>query len=310
MAHWQSAVDDWFARHHGIASAATLEGLGMSSSTMHRLAQQQRLIRVMPGVFKSAQWPTTFEQTLAAVCARNESAHIAFTTADRLWGFRGVKDRTLHALLVHGAAPRIPGVIVHRCRRIDPVDIVERPDGIRVTSPPRSLFDSADMLGFDAARSILEQMLHEGLCTLETVVDTVARLQHPHRPGSRTMRAVIASKPRWQSALQSGLEWRVLQEIERQGLPMPVAQCPVHLPDGHVIHLDFGWPEWQLGLEVDDPAWHDGALESHRDARRDRKAAVAGWLVPRITRLDVEHGIRDAVADVAAIVAHRRSGRG
>ncbi len=109
MAHWQSAVDDWFARHHGIASAATLERLGMSSSTMHRLAQQQRLIRVMPGVFRSAQWPTTFEQTLAAVCARNDSAHIAFTTADRLWGFRGVKDRALHALVVHGAAPDSPG---------------------------------------------------------------------------------------------------------------------------------------------------------------------------------------------------------
>jgi hypothetical protein len=310
MAHWYSAVDDWFAHHHGIASATTLERLGMSSSTMHRLAHEQRLIRVMPGVFRSAQWPATFEQTLAAACARNPGVVIAFTTADRLWQFRGVTDRALHVLVTHGASPEIPGADVHRCRRIDPVDVVERPDGIRVTSPPRSLFDSADMLGFDATRSVLEQILHEGLCTIDTVIDTVARLAHPHRPGSRTIRAVIDSKPRWQAALQSGLEWKVLQEIDRQGLPIPVAQCPVQLPGDALIHLDFGWPAWKVGLEVDDPTWHDGALASQRDNRRDRKAAMAGWIVPRLSRLDVEQGVRDAVSDVAAIIARRRTEAG
>jgi very-short-patch-repair endonuclease len=302
MAHWQSAVDDWFAAHHGIAAASTLERLGMSSSTMHRLAQQQRLVRVMPGVFRSAQWPTTFEQTLAAACARNDSVAIGLTTADRMWGFRGVRDREFHVLLVHGSSPEMPGIVVHRCRRIDPVDIVERPDGIRLTSPPRSLFDSADMLGFESARSVLEQILHEGMCTLATVIDTVSRLYHPNRPGSRTMRAVLDSKPKWQRALQSGLELKVLFEIERQSLPAPIAQCPVQLPDGTVIHLDFGWPQWRVGLEVDDPAWHDGAVESTRDARRGRKATIAGWTVPRITRLDVERSIGEAVGDVAAII--------
>jgi len=256
----------------------------------------------MPGVFRSAQWPVTFEQTLAAACARNDSALIGLTTADRMWGFRGVKNRDLHVLLVHGSSPEIPGVVVHRCRRIDPVDIVERPDGIRLTSPPRSLFDSADMLGFAAARSVLEQILHEGMCTLDTVVDTVSRLYHPNRPGSRTMRAVLDSKPNWQVALQSGLELKVLFEIERQSLPTPIAQCPVELPDGSIIHLDFGWPAWKVGLEVDDPTWHDGALESTRDARRGRKAAIVGWAVPRITRLDTERSIVEAVGDVAAII--------
>lgn len=310
MAKWHTAVDDWFADHHGIAAASTLERLGMSSSTMHRLAEQRRLVRVMPGVFRSAQWPVTFEQTLAAACARNDSVQIGFTTADRMWNFRGITDRGLHVLLVHGSSPELPGIVVHRCRRIDPVDIVERPDGIRLTSPPRSLFDSADMLGFDATRSVLEQILHEGLCTLDTVVDTVSRLYHPNRPGSRTMRAVVDSKPKWQRALHSGLELKVLMEIERQGLPAPVAQCPVELPDGTIIHVDFGWPEWKVGLEVDDPTWHSGALESHRDARRDRKATMQGWLVPRVSRLDVEQGVRDAVADVRVIIDRRRASAG
>ena len=309
MAHWQRAVDDWFASHHGIVSAHTLERLGMPSSTIYRLAQEQRLVRMMPGVFRSAQWPSTNAQQLAAACARNEHAYIAFTTACREWGFRGVSDPTLHVITEHGASPEMPHIVVHRTRRLDPVDVVKRPDGIRLTSPPRSLFDSADMLGFRSSRSILEQMLNENMCTMGTVIDTVTRLYHPNRPGSLTMRRVIASKPRWERALQSDLELRVLLAIERHGLPRPVPQYPVVLPDGQLIHLDFAWPEWKVGLEVDDPAWHAGADASHRDARRDRKATSMGWAVVRVSRLDVTDDLDGAVADVAATIALRRAPR-
>jgi very-short-patch-repair endonuclease len=201
--------------------------------------------------------------------------------------------------------PEIDGIVVHRCRRIDPVDIVDRPDGIRLTSPPRSLFDSADMLGLSVARSVMEQILHEELCTLGTITDTFARLAHPNRPGSRTMAEVIASRPTWRQALHSDLEQRVLVEIERQLLPSPVTQCPVQLPMGRVIHLDFGWPEWRVGLEVDDPAWHAGFEERHRDMGRDRKAAMVGWSVSRVSKIDVESALRDAIGDIATIIRAR-----
>lgn len=305
MAKWHTTVDDWFAGHHGIASAATLERLGMSASTMHRQAREGRLVKVMPGVFRSAQWPDTLEQRMAAVCARNESAVIGLTTADREWGFRGVRDRGLYALVPHGCSPELPGIVVRRCRHIDPVDIVSRPDGIRLTSPPRSLFDSADMLGFDTTRSVLEQILNDGICTIETVIDTVTRLYHPNRPGSRTIRAVVESRPNWDRALQSGLELRVLLEIERQGLVRPTPQCPIVLADGSVIHVDFGWPQWKVAIEVDHPTWHSGERESQRDARRDRMATVVGWSVTRIPRLEIEQGLRAAIADVARILRQR-----
>jgi hypothetical protein len=306
MAHWQSAVDHWFATHHGIAAARTLEQLGMSSSTIYRLAQEERLVRVMPGVFRSAQWPFGRSQRLAAACASNDQVFIGFTTACREWGLRGVDDPSIHVLTVHGSSPELPDVVVHRTRRIDPVDIVERPDGIRLTSPPRSLFDAADMLGFRSSRSMLEQMLNEQMCTMGTVIDTVTRLYHPNRPGSLTMRRVISSKPRWERALQSDLELRVLLAIERRGLPRPQPQCPVMLPDGQLIHLDFGWPQWKVGLEVDDPAWHGGVDAARRDARRDRKATSIGWAIARIPRLDVEGDLDDALGDVDATIRLRR----
>lgn len=305
MPAWRSAVDDWLRTHHGVIGADGLEQCGMSLRTAERWVADRRFERLMPGVFKSAQWPESLEQWCVAACARNSAAMIGLTTAGALWKHRGVRNRGLHTLLPHGRAPELPGMIVHRCRQIDPVDVVERPDGIRLTSPPRTVFDSADMLGFEGTRSVLEQVLREEQCTFGTMCDTLSRLYHPNRPGSRTMLEVIRSKPSWQRALQSELEVRVLMEIERQGLPSPVTQCPVMLPGGLPIHLDFGWPTWKVGLEVDDPTWHDGAAESQRDARRDRKATSVGWAIARVTRLDVEGDLRDAVHDVGVIIGGR-----
>ena len=305
MTTWQSALDAWFRTHHGVISAPQLNYLGCSTSTVRRMVARNELVIAQRGVYISSQWPIGREQTMAAACARNPAALIGFTTAFKVWGVRRVADRLIHVLVPHGSSPELEGVVVHRCRRIDEIDIVRRDDGINLTSPARSLFDSADMLGVSASRSAMEQLLSEKRCTLEAILHTYFRLAHPNRPGSRTMAEVIASRPQWRKALQSDLEFRVLEEIERQRLPPVVTQCPVDLGNGRVIHLDFGWPQWQVGLEVDDPAWHDGAEESHRDANRDRKAAVVGWLVPRVSKIDVHGDLADAIHDIAIILRQR-----
>ena len=306
MPIWRSRVDDWFRTHHGVISLPQLRLLGCSSSTVHRMVARGELIVLLPGVFRSAQWPESEVQWLVAACARNPLAAVAFTTACRQWGYRRVDDQRLHLLVPHGSTPLMEPFVLHRCRRIDAVDIVERPDGIRLTSPPRTLFDSADLLGLAASRSVLEQILNEQLCTIDTVIDTFVRLGHPNRPGTHTMRAALGARPKWRRALQSDLEFRVLDAIERAGLPVPVAQCPVQLLDGRIIHLDFGWPEWRVGLEIDDPAWHDGVQERHNDMGRDRKAAVVGWHVLRASKIDVDGALGDAVDDVSSVIRRRR----
>jgi very-short-patch-repair endonuclease len=240
-------------------------------------------------------------QMLAAACARNSAALVGFTTAGQEWAMRRMKDASAHILVPHGCSPELEGLIVHRCRRIDPVDIVERPDGIRLTSPPRTLFDSADLIGKEATLSVLEQLLDEQRITLGTVTDTFERLYHPRRPGSKTMLAVIRSRVDWRAALQSDLEVRVLTEIERQRVPPPEPQFRVDVGRGYVI-IDFAWPAVRLAVEVDHPAWHAGSLESHRDKTRDRKLATLGWVTSRITDIDVHGGLADAVNDIAIIL--------
>lgn len=302
-APWRRSMDAWFSTHLGIISAFKLVEFGCSDRNIGWMVDRRELITMLPGVFRSAQWPCNREQTMAAVCARNPAALIGFTTAGQLWGLRRMTDTRIHVLVPHGHSPQMEGVVVHRCRRIDPVDVVERPDGIRLTSPPRTLFDSADMIGSESTASVLEQLLNEQRVTFGTISDTVQRLFHPHRPGSRTMLAVIRSRPAWRKALQSDLEVRVLEEMSRQGLSVPVTQFPIRLPGGRDIAIDFAWPSARLAIEVDHPAWHAGAVDSHADKGRDRKLATIGWTSARITDIDVNGGLREAVADIGVILA-------
>jgi very-short-patch-repair endonuclease len=159
------------------------------------------------------------------------------------------------------------------------------------------------MIGKDATTSVLEQLLNEQRLTFGTVTDTVTRLYHPRRPGSKTVLAVIRSRPAWRAALQSDLEVRVLDEMSRQRLPVPVTQLPMRLPNGRDIVIDFAWPAVKLAVEVDHPTWHAGAVDSHADKGRDRKLTTIGWTSARITDIDVNSGLREAVADIGEIFA-------
>ena len=95
----------------------------------------------------------------------------------------------------------------------------------------------------------------------------------------------------------------MLQEMSRQQLPGPVPQFRMRLPGHeHEIAIDFAWPSVKLAIEVDHPAWHAGARDSHADKGRDRKLTAIGWTTARITDVDVAGGLRDAVADVGAIL--------
>jgi hypothetical protein len=297
-------MDRWLSTHLGIISTSKLHSFGCSYRNVTKMVERGELVTMLPGVFRSAQWPCGREQIMAAVCARNFAALIGFTTAGQLWGQRRMRDPLIHVLIPHGHSPELEGVVVHRCRRIDPVDIVERPDGIRLTSPPRTLFDCGDMIGIEATTSVLEQMLNEHRLTFGTVADTVQRLYHPLRPGAKTLLKVIGSRPEWQAALQSDLEVKVLTEITRQGLPQPCPQFEVILPTQRRIKIDFAWPSSKLAIEVDHPAWHDGAAESHSDKGRDRKLTTVGWTCSRITDIDVNGGLSEAVADIGAILAN------
>ncbi|MEZ5274144.1 MAG: type IV toxin-antitoxin system AbiEi family antitoxin domain-containing protein [Ilumatobacteraceae bacterium] len=264
MPTWQHALDEWFRTHHGIATNGELLDLGLSQRTIGRMVADGRLITMQPGVFRSAQWPASTLATMRAACARNPHALVGITSACAEWGLRRVPDLGVHLLVPHGSSPELRGVTVHRCRTIDEVDRVERPDGIRLTSPPRSLFDSADLLGLSAARSVTEQLIHEGMSTIGTIADTYTRLRHPGRPGSHdAARAGIPPEVEQGTPLEPGIAGAGGDRAP--GSAGAGAPVPDHLRRRHRGPRRLRLAAVEGGVGGDDPAWHAGSQERHRD---------------------------------------------
>lgn len=299
---WAREVNQLFADQSGIISIDQLLASGVSLRSTRRMVATGNLDTVLPGIFRSAAWPMGRDQIMAAGCLRNPLAALAFTTAGQIHGLRKMTDASVHLLVPHGSSPDLPGLIVHRCRRIDPQDVIDLCHGKRVTSVARTLFDAGAIIGPHRVRSALEHALDRKLVTLEDIAETTARLFHKRRPGSREIKYALAARSEWTAAVQSDLELRVLKTMQRMGLPTPQLQYELILPDGSKIRFDFAWPRAFVALEVDHSFWHAGSSESRSDKRRDRLATQAGWTTIRITEDDLADGLDEVLGQVASII--------
>ncbi|QGG96752.1 hypothetical protein [Actinomarinicola tropica] len=302
-------LGSWLRTHHGVVTRFRLLELGFASSSVGHLVRSGRLRRLWPGAFVSADVEVARPQLMSAICQLHPWAAIGFTTAGAQWGLRGMSDPVVHVLVPHAMTPAVardPRVRVHRCRRIDPVDLAgRRSDGVRLTSPPRTLFDSAALLPVDASASSVEHALSMGLCTMPTIMSTLSRLRHPDRPGALRFEAVLASRRDLRGVARSVLEMEVRTGVAAAGLPQPILNMPFRLADGSPIVIDLAWPDHRVAVEVDHPFWHDGEREAARDKRRDRKLAAMGWISLRIPKIDVETRLAEAVADVGEVLVLR-----
>lgn len=291
-----------FSQQFGMISARQLIEKGCSERTIRRMASEGALQTVLPGVFRSPSWPMGREQLMVAGCLRNSAAALAFTTAGQIHGLRKMFDDRVHLLVPHGSSPDLPGLVVHRCRKIDPEDIVPLGNGMRVTSVARTLFDVGGVIGHRRVVSALENALDRKLVNMDAMSEVTLRLFHRRRPGSREIRSALMARSDWTSALQSDLEVRVLAAIRRAGLPMPVVQYELLFEDGHIVRFDFAWPHIRVALEVDHSFWHVGSEESRKDKQRDRKVATLSWQTLRITEDDVRVGLDGVMLDLAAVI--------
>ena len=307
MSAFNSHVATWFANHYGTATSFELARLGMSRHQRERLVSEKILLVVHRGVYRLASSPLTFEARCRAVCAACPEAVIGAESAARWWAFRGVRwtDEPL-VLTPPGSHPIASGVTIRRSNLLDPRDVVEIKPGIRVTSPPRTVFDLARDLPDRVIEALLEQVLDRH-CAMPTIWDLHRRMSRRGRDGAARFGRVLSQREVWQKPAQSNLELRVLQALSRDhGLGL-VRQHPLRLPDGCVIHLDGADPTIRWGLEVDHVTWHGGRHDAQRDKGRDRGARRVGWQVERVTDQELGERFHAVITELAAL--HRQRSR-
>lgn len=273
-----------FTRQFGVASTVQLVALGVSARSVGRARARCSIERVLPGVYRLAGTELSFEgRCMAVLLYFGPAAYLSGVTAAALYGFRSMARKRIEVTVPPTVYVSVPGWIrIRRSAWVEPDDVVTRLDGLRLSSPLRTLFTLAAEFNEHRFERAAEDAWHLGLVSPDQASEYLATVRRSGRRGVARFEAWLDSVAARTKPSQSGLELDVVDAIRRAGLPEPDRQHPLRLLSGELIHIDVAWPAIQFGLEPGHSWWHGGDLRKRADEARDRACAEVGWQVERL----------------------------
>ena len=287
-----------FQTQHGVASMRQLLSAGASRRSVDRARSNESIVPVLPGVFMLAGTTLSFHgRCMAALLYLGPRAYLAGVSAAALHGCRDMPRRTIHAVVPATAwvGPLPPWLRVRRSCWEMPGDVVTRPDGLRVSSPLRTLFDLAAHVTQYRLERVAEDLWHLDLASPQQAADYLETVRRSGRSGVARLETLLERTVPRARPSQSGFELDVIDAIRAVGLPEPERQHPLVLLNGELIHIDIAWPAIQFGLEPGHSWWHGGNRRMHADIARDNACGEIGWYIRRLEedfRRDLPAGAR------------------
>ena len=285
------AISQLAERQHGKVSRRQLLGLGLGSRAIdYRLAKG--LLRPdYRGVFSLGHRPKSRESRwMAAVLYGGEGAALSHWSASSLWRMRPGTGPISHVTCGRRRSS-VDGIRMHYAQLLP--DEVTEEQGIRTTTPARTLLDLAPLLPSPILARMLDAAPGEGASLAELLA------RYPRRPGVARLRGLLGSAP---PVTRSDLEATILHAIERARLSRPSVNAVV---EGY--ECDLVWWEERVIAEVDSYVTHGSHAAFERDRERDRKLAIAGWTVARVTGEDDVDDLSRLLAASAAHSPRRRA---
>jgi len=264
------------ARQHGLFTTEQWLALEFTRPALKRRTDRGEVERVLPRVYRSVHAAQTLPQrALAAVLWAGDDAFASHLTALAIWDV--IESAPLHLWVPPSHSSRVQGLTVHR-------GVIAANDrrlryGVPVTSPARTLVDSAAVLDEEDLEATLEELLRRGLTTPMAVQRCAEALGGTGRKGSQRLRPLLAA--RGDHALEYRLEvklWRLLRKARLK----PVRQHEVNL-GGSTYRLDFAFPDFKVAIEGDGYASHGGRRAFEEDRRRLAALVADGWSVIPVT---------------------------
>lgn len=235
---------------------AALLGEGYTDGELHRARRQGLLVTLRPGAYlpsdddRLGDRESRYAMTViaAATSLAGDEAVLSHASAAVLHGLPlwGVALDRAH--LTRGAdsgGRRSAHLHVHMAP-LAPDEVTEV-DGVRVTTPARTVVDLARTLPFTQAVSVVDAALHAELVRHGDLADALARTGR--RRGSPAARRVMA----FADGLAYGPgESRSRVAMHRAGLPRPVLQHEIRDRSGRFVgQVDFWWPDAGVVGEFD-----------------------------------------------------------
>ncbi len=275
--HW--VIGERADHQHGVVARRQLLAAGLTRETIQVALEAGRLRRLVRGVYAvghAVVSPDGWRQ--AALLACGDDAVLSHRTACAKWDLRRA-DLFPISVTVPGDHGRRHDNIDTRRGKLDRRDWVIF-DGLRVTTPARTIVDVAGELRGTEMRRLVERAQDLHRFDPNRIQDVLER--NPRRPGTKPLLTLIALLQRDRDGARSHLERLFLQLVRKARLPLPEVNATI---EGR--QRDFVWRDQRLVIEVDGYAWHSSRAAIRRDKARDRELTAALWRPARFTYEDV-----------------------
>lgn len=284
-------------RQHGVIATWQLADIGLDPDRVLRLRREERIGRLHRGVYAiSGVRIGDRGRWLGAVLACGCASALGGRSALVAWGL-SEGERGLPSVTSPGNSRPPKGV--ERCGAALEPDEVRLKDNIPVTSPLRTLFDTAGDLGAAAVERIMATGIENGMFR---PLDVGAGLErYRGRRGVATVRRVHLAGLAEMGRTRSHLEETFLAFLDSENLPRPRLNVRMRLAGGE-IEADCVWQKERVIAELDGWSTHSGRWSFFRDRRRDRGLAAEGWRTIRITDRDLRGDRAGLAADLRGIL--------
>jgi hypothetical protein len=295
-----------FQRQHGCAERGQLRSLGITDRVIGGWVTSGAAQLLQPRVLGLNGWSGVGDQHLSSLCLAAPTVAIGGSSAGRLWGLRQMPSVGTFVIAPPAAHPRLRNVRLIRSASLLDEHIVHRDDGLRFTSPTRTLFDLANEFNNDDEFAAVVANVRDRFRVSISMLHRLRRqCSGQGKPGSERFNRVLATlsdRPPQQSLPEIALKLAFM----RAGLPEPVEQYAFDLSGVGRIYVDLAFVDHKVIVEFDHSHWHAyGKAVVAQDKRRDRQLVALGWIVVRFDEDDVAWCLADLVNEVAALLARR-----
>lgn len=238
---------------------------------------------------------------MAAVLASGPDAVLSHRSAAALWKIREDSRAAIDVTTPHRSRSWR-----HICRHVSPTpaEEVTIKEGIPVTSVPRTILDLAATEPLDVVKGLLREMEFRELWDSLSLWDLIER--YPGRRGIRKVTAALEGlKDEPVGEQKNPLEERFAPFCRRYRLPLPHFNHPIEA-GGKSFQVDCHWPGTNQVVELDGWQAHGTRSAFREDKARDRRLAVAGYIVTHFTWNQLDDEPEAIASDLRALLGIHR----
>lgn len=281
------------ARQGGAVSREQLLGLGLGRGAIQYRLVNGTLHLVHRHVYAVGHPSLTPRGRLHAALLAVPGSVLSHRTAGALWDLTKTTRSRIDVTTSHRGRRSTTAIEVHTVRGLDERDVTSH-DGLATTTVARTLLDLAAILN----RRRLDRALEQALLTQQFdrhQIDSLLRRASGHHGRGNLTRALEATGDSVPTT-RSGLERAFLRFCHTHHLPLPQTNAVVH---GYEV--DAHWPGTDLVVELDGTAVHSTPQAFQRDRERDRRLAVEGYRVVRLTSRQLDAAAAHDLRQLGAV---------